>query len=271
MIRGLDHVVVAVHDLDQAAAHYETLGFTVTPKARHPWGTENRLVQLQGAFLELLTVPAGVELAAPGQGVFSFGAFNRDFLARGEGASMLVLDSVDPDADRAVFAAAGLSLFEPFGFERTATAPDGSARKVGFDLTFTADPDAPDIGFFTCRNRYPENFWKPEYQRHANGALDLADVILVARDPADHHVFLEAFTGVRELRSTSLGIECRTARGLITILSPVAFEGLYGLSVGGASTLPCIAAVRLTGPSIRTRKVIAAADNFGLGLVLDPA
>lgn len=271
MTRGIDHLVVAVRDLDRAAAAYEANGFTLTPRARHPWGTENRLVQLDGAFIELLTVPAGVDIAAPGKGSFSFGGFNRDFLSRHEGASMLVLDSVDPVSDRAGFATAGLKVFEPFGFEREAIGPDGQVRKVSFDLTFTADPDAPALGFFTCRNRYPENFWKPEYQTHGNGAQSLAEVILVAGDPADHHVFLEAFTGVRELRATSLGIECKTARGLISILSPVAYEGLYGLPVGPRAALPRIAALRLTGGSVPARRIIPAASNFGLDLILDPS
>ncbi|NBN64117.1 VOC family protein [Pannonibacter tanglangensis] len=270
-MRGIDHIVVAVRDLAAAARSYEAQGFRLTPVARHPWGTENRLIQLDGAFLELLSVPAGVDIPAPARGAFSFGAFNRDFLAAGEGASMVVLDSTDPAADRAAFEAAGLRLFEPFGFEREATGPDGAVRKVGFDLTFTEDPDAPSVGWFTCRNRYPENFWKPEFQQHGNGVRALAEVILIARDPADHHIFLQAVTGVRALRATSLGIECRTARGLVSILSPVAYEGLYGVSAGEPATWPRIAALRLAGPGVAARRVIAASDNRGLMLILDPA
>ncbi|WP_349360533.1 VOC family protein [Stappia sp.] len=226
--RGLDHVVWAVRDLDAAAAHLERLGFTVTPRARHPWGTENRLVQLNGFFIEVLTVGADADIPAPSDTVFSFGAHNRDFLARGEGASMLVTESRDPAADRAAFARAGLAVFEPFSFEREQRRADGSVRKVGFDLTFTRDPDDPALGFFTCFNRYPENFWSPEYQAHANGVRDLAAVVIVCEDPADHHIFYSAFTGVREMRATSLGITISTPRGDVRLMPRAIYRSLFG-------------------------------------------
>ena len=54
--RPIDHLVLCVRDLDAARRVYEQLGFTLTPKALHPFGTENSLVQLHGNFLELLAV-----------------------------------------------------------------------------------------------------------------------------------------------------------------------------------------------------------------------
>ncbi|ADZ70614.1 VOC family protein [Polymorphum gilvum] len=271
MSRGLDHVVVAVRDLEAAAAVWQALGFTLTPKARHPFGTANRLIQLDGAFIELLAVEDAASIADPAPGAFSFAAFNRDFLAARVGASMLVVDSTDPAADRAAFAAAGLPVFEPFAFERTAAAPDGGSARVGFDLTFTADPQAPGIGFFTCRNRYPENFWKADYQRHANGARRLADVVLVAEDPADHHIFLEAFAGRRELRATSLGIEVETARGWISIFTPVGFRLMFGDAAADAlpARLPAISAIAVEGDEGTERQVVPGSELFGVTLVLD--
>ncbi len=52
----IDHVIIAVPDLDQAALDWQRLGFTVTPKSSHPFGTANRLVVLQNGFIELLAV-----------------------------------------------------------------------------------------------------------------------------------------------------------------------------------------------------------------------
>ena len=69
--RGFDHLVWAVEDLDAAAAGLEALGFTVTPRARHPWGTENRLVQLDGFFLELLAIGEGADIPEAKGDVFS--------------------------------------------------------------------------------------------------------------------------------------------------------------------------------------------------------
>jgi hypothetical protein len=226
--RGIDHVVLAVRDLDAAAAGWARVGFTLTPTARHSWGTANRLVQLDGAFLEVLAIDRPELIPERDAAHFSFGAFNRDFLADGEGASMLVLDSRDADQDIAAFGRAGLPTFERFDFERTARQPDGEERRVAFSLAFTEIPSEPRVGFFTCRHHFPENFWKAEYKSHANGARRLTAVTLVAEDPADHHQFLTAFAGTKNLRMTSLGLEIVTPRGLIEVLTPAGFRHFWG-------------------------------------------
>jgi Glyoxalase-like domain len=41
MITGIDHLVIAVPELEKAAAAYAELGFTVVPGGRHPVGTYN--------------------------------------------------------------------------------------------------------------------------------------------------------------------------------------------------------------------------------------
>jgi hypothetical protein len=56
MIRGLDHVVLVVLDLEAAVAEHIRRGFTVTPGGEHAGGlTHNALVGFQdGSYLELL-------------------------------------------------------------------------------------------------------------------------------------------------------------------------------------------------------------------------
>src|SRR3712207_8062190 len=55
---ALDHVILAVPDLDQAADRLErVLGLRATRGGRHPdLGTENALVPMGGAYLELVAV-----------------------------------------------------------------------------------------------------------------------------------------------------------------------------------------------------------------------
>ncbi|MTH96221.1 VOC family protein [Roseibium sp. RKSG952] len=268
MVRGLDHIVVAVNDLDAAAEAWEDLGFTVTPRALHPWGTANRLVQLDGFFVELLTVADAEKIEPLGGRSFSFGGFNREFLKRHEGGSMLVLESRDPASDRSGFERLGLTVYEPFSFERQATFSDGASVTVGFDLTFVGDPAAPNLGFFTCYNRYPEVFWRKEAQIHPNGAKAVDHVIMVANDPSDHHEFLGGFTGQREMRATSLGLEVKTPRGTITVLSPVAYEKLVGQPA--PKDRPALAALAIGCEGIDSRHVIAADQLNGLSVILEP-
>ncbi len=229
MTKGIDHIVLAVNLLQEASGFWEQLGFKLTPAAGHPWGTENRLVQLNGSFLEVLAIGENAKLTEPGEGVFSFGAFNRDFLLKGEGASMFVMDSKSAEEDHKAYVAAGLPEYSPFSFERIAVSPEGEERQVAFDLTFTTDPLSTELGFFTCHNKFPENFWKAEYQSHPNTVRDLNEVIFVADDPADHHEFLKVFIGERTARLSSLGVEIKTSRGTVKALSPSAFESLYGV------------------------------------------
>jgi catechol 2,3-dioxygenase-like lactoylglutathione lyase family enzyme len=225
--RGIDHLVLCVRDLERARDFYRRLGFTLTPPARHPFGTGNSLVQLADrSFLELLTVldPEAIPPMRPGQ--FSFGAYNRDFLARQEGCSMLVLDTRDAEADARAFRAAGLGDFAPFRFERPAKLPDGTLAKVGFSLAFALDPKLPEAVFFTCRQHAPELFWKPEYQQHENGAAAIEEVALAAPDPLALAGTFEAVTEVPPEAGAD-AIVARTARGSVRALTPAAFARRY--------------------------------------------
>ena len=227
MARGLDHIVHAVRDLDAAAALYRGLGFTVGARNRHPWGTHNHIVQFPGFFIELLTLAEPDKLGEDG---FSrlFGAYNRDFLKTDQGLSLLILESRDAAADAKDFRAAGIAGSEVMRFEREGKRPDGSPVKLGFSLAFARDAEAPDAGFATCQNLHPENFWNPAFQQHSNSVSGIAGVTLVAENPADHHIFLSAFTDVRDLRASSSGVTASTPRGDLTIMDPTAFRQHFG-------------------------------------------
>jgi hypothetical protein len=228
MPRGLDHIVHAVRDLDAAAELYRRAGFTVGARNRHAWGTHNYIVQFPGVFIELVGIgePELIRIGAPG--TFSFGAFARDFLAREEGLAMLVLEGKDARADAAAFRAAGIGDFKPFNFEREARRPDGSPVRVAFSLVFAADEKAPDIGYFTCQQHHPENFWNPAFQQHANGAATVAGVVMVSENPGDHRHFVGSFAGEHHIGADANGISVTTPRGVIQVMNPSAWRATTG-------------------------------------------
>ncbi|MPZ58516.1 MAG: VOC family protein [Rhizobiales bacterium] len=242
--RGLDHIVHAVRDLDAAATLYRRLGFTVGSRNRHSWGTHNHIVQLPGFFIELLTVAAPEKL---GSDPFSalFGTFNRRFIERQEGFSLLILESASASADAEVFRAAGIRVSDALTFEREGKRPDGSTVKVGFALAFARDAKAPAIGFAACQQHYPENFWNTAFQQHANTAAAIAGVVLVAENPSDHHIFLSAFVGERELLATSTGITVATPRGEIQVMDEAAYRSHFAVPAPDISRGARIAAVRI--------------------------
>ena len=225
--RGIDHLVLCVHDLEAARRLYDRLGFTTTPPALHPFGTGNSLVQLQGNFIELLSVVAPDKIPPMAPGQFSFGAFNRDFLARRQGMSMLVFQSDDARRDQREFAEKGLTTYAPFDFSRKATLPDGSAVTVGFSLAFVTDPRMPEAAFFVCQQHAPEHFWKPEYQQHPNGARAVTDVIMVAESPASFANLFEGLQGAQSVSVGQGGLGVATALGRITLLDRAGFAARF--------------------------------------------
>ena len=258
MPRGLDHIVHAVHDLNAAAEFYRRLGFTVGARNRHSWGTHNHLVQLPGFFVEVLTVAEPEKLGTDGFSIH-FGRFNQAFLACQQGLSLLMLESTDAVADAAAFRSAGIAISEALKFEREGRRPDGSPVKLGFSLAFARD-DKAATGFAICQQHAPENFWNPAFQQHANTASGVAAAVLVAENPTDHHIFLSAFSGVRDLHATSNGVTAATPRGDIRVMDPTAFRGHFGAEPPDVSEGARLAALQFR---VRDRDALAAALQAG--------
>jgi hypothetical protein len=259
MPRGLDHVVHAVGDLDGAAGLYRRLGFTVGARNRHSWGTHNHVVQLPGFFIELLTVAEPEKLGSDG---FSnlFGRFNQSFLSNQEGLSLLLLESDDAAADAAAFESAGIGASEVLKFEREGKRPDGAAVKLAFSLVFARDARAPAIGFAVCQQHFPENFWNPAFQQHPNTVSGVAGAVLVAENPTDHHIFLSAFTGVRDLHATSNGVSAATPRGKVKVMDPAAYRSHFRTEPPDISQGARLAALQF---HVRDRGTLRAALSGG--------
>ena len=114
MSLALDHVILAVPDLDHAAAALErVLGLRATRGGRHPTlGTENSLVPLGGAYLELVAVTdeeaatgsafGRSALAARREGPRFTGWVARtdDLDAAADGAEIVALSRETPDGGR---------------------------------------------------------------------------------------------------------------------------------------------------------------------------
>lgn len=236
------------------------LGFTVGARNRHPWGTHNRLVQTPGFFIELLEIVEVDSIPPHGESTFSFGAFNRDFLGQvGPGLSMLVLEGHDdPTIDKAEFDAAGFGGFDLFDFSRHGKRPDGEEVEVAFTLAFARDPASPHTGFFTCLQRRPENFWAPDLQRHMNGTLGIAGVVLSAEEPEAHLEFLRTFVEADFRPAVDGWYIARTPRGDVDLMSRQLFTERFGVPAPAESGLR-LAAQRFAVSDIdRTRKRLSS-------------
>ena len=274
--RAIDHVVLAVRNLDRAAQTYHKFGFTLTPRAMHEdrMGTSNRLAQFGGMnFIELLEVdrPEGLArhdfTASPP--FFSFGDHNRLVMREREGLSMLVFASNDARADNRRFAAADLTTFAPFDFERYAKLPDGAQVTVAFSLAFVQSPEMPKVAFFVSENRAQDYFWKSEYQSHPNGATGIVAVYLSSPAPERDAVFVSKMFG-GEVSSITGG--CSVACGptqQLRVLTPRAMAERDRSVAGVEAGTPILAGIALATHS--RRRLTLAAEAHGMFIEWVPA
>ncbi|HMB77043.1 MAG TPA: VOC family protein, partial [Kiloniellaceae bacterium] len=227
--RGIDHIVLAVKDLEAARRRFASLGFTCTPPARHPFGTGNSLLQFANSFVELVTVVAPEKLVPMSQDHYSFSAKTAQFLEeRGEGMAMLVMSSQDARGDNAAWAARGLKTYEAVDFSRQAGQPGGGTALVSFTIAFAIDPTMPEVAFFVCQQHAPENFWQPAYQVHENGVTDILSVTLSAPAPESRRDFFATYLPEAEIEAGEDRLIVEAPRGRIEVLRPEDVEARFG-------------------------------------------
>lgn len=167
MIRAIDHVVAAVPELDEAARAFEAAGFTVTPRADHPFGTSNRLIVTEGSYLELVSV-TNPELVPPAGFAAKIAA---NLAADDTGIAFLVLKSQDAAADHALLVGTGEADGDVLRFGRPAPLVGGGTIRAEFSLVFTKAGRV-----FYCQHHTPEAVWNRAAMNHGNGAKKMTAV-----------------------------------------------------------------------------------------------
>jgi len=175
-IQGIDHVVIAVHDLDLAAQTFQRLGFTLTPRGFHDFGSQNHCIMFGDDYIEIVAVPAVAEPHA-------FNQYYTDFLARGEGLAATVPRTGDAARAAMELSAAGLAPGAPLALSRPVDI-GGVSHAAKFNLV-TLPPEAtPGHRMFVCEHLTRELLWRAQWQSHGNGASRLAAVAIVDENPA---------------------------------------------------------------------------------------
>lgn len=275
-MKGINHLVLGARNLDAIRSRYAELGFTLTPRAEHPFGTANSVVQLEGSYLELLSLTRPERVPEPTPERFSFAAFNRDYLARHEGFSMLALDTDDTVADTAAWKKAGLRTYEQFEFSRLAKTASGEERRIGFALAFVSNAAAPWLGLFSCRHFAPDYFAQADYLRHANGAVRLEDVWISGEGATDLTGYFETVAGGKAVVQNG-SVVLRTPVGSIVLAPPEKFEAAFGVPPPYPSDGPHLAGYTIGCRSlgffegmglrrVEDRLVVAPEHAFGTAL-----
>jgi 4-hydroxyphenylpyruvate dioxygenase-like putative hemolysin len=163
---AIDHAVLAVRELEAAAAGFREIGFTLTPRGEHSIGSQNHCIMLGSTYIELLAAPK----AHPWLDYY------REFLRSGDGLAAIALRTQDADAAYEALRARGVAATEPMDLSRPVDGGVARFRLVQIEGVSNV---------FVCQHLTPELVWRPEWQRHANGAAELTGAALAAARPFD--------------------------------------------------------------------------------------
>jgi hypothetical protein len=157
---AIDHAVIAVRDLDAAAASFRELGFTLTPRGRHSVGSENHCIMFGSTYIELLAAPVP----------HPWLDYYRTFLERGDGLAAIALSTDDADAAYRELTVAK----KPMDLSRPVEGGMARFRLVQLE-------NMPNV--FVCQHLTRHLVWRPEWQRHANSASELLEIATPAKEP----------------------------------------------------------------------------------------
>jgi hypothetical protein len=195
---GIDHAVVMVKDLDQAAANYKRLGFTVSPRGTHSahMGSGNYTIMFDPDYMELLGVLTPTEHNAPARAYLD---------TRGEGIERVAFTAVDSTAGAEEIRSRGYPPVGPTDFERPVTMPNGTISAARFRTFEWPRAETPGgIRIFACQHKTRETVWIPELMQHANGAQRLKQVVMVSPEPTNDAAHLSKMVD-RDVRNEADG------------------------------------------------------------------
>jgi catechol 2,3-dioxygenase-like lactoylglutathione lyase family enzyme len=176
-IGTIDHVVIAVGDLEASAERYRRLGFTLSPKGVHSaaLGTANHTIMLQRDYFELLTVVSPTERND---------RWRRAIAASG-GIDGIAFTTENAAAAREHWLAQGLAPDALMRFSRAVPRPSGPDLEARFEAVSL--PDLPETGVrvFVCSQPTREAVWLPELVTHANTAQGIVAVTIASPDLED--------------------------------------------------------------------------------------
>jgi catechol 2,3-dioxygenase-like lactoylglutathione lyase family enzyme len=221
-ICGIDHLLIAVRDLDRAATAYRRLGFTLSPRAVHSahMGTANHTIMLEHDYFELLTVLAPTPANAKW----------RQALAQREGLAGFAAATPSAAAAAAAWRSAGLAASDSLAFSRAVERADGERMEARFEVVTVPEQTVPAMALFACAQLTREAVWLPELMTHPNTARAIRKLTIAAPDP---HLAADAWSRALPGSTRSAlagGAQIRTGQHVVEVLDPQAAARRFGLA-----------------------------------------
>jgi Glyoxalase-like domain len=227
MLLGIDHIVIVVNDLDQAATDYEQLGFTVVSGGKHPVGSHNALISLaDGSYIEIIA--------------FYREALDHrwwDPLQKGERLVDFCMQTDDLRGDTLKLRAAGVAINDPVPWSRT--RPDGYELKWLLSL---AQGSHRGLAPFLIQDVTPREERVPQKFDHKNRATGTGTVTVAVGELTAVQRWYDAVLGYR---GTIISNETLQANGIRYQIGPHTLDFLMPMEPQS----PLIHWLRTFGPS----------------------
>jgi Glyoxalase-like domain len=237
-IAGIDHVIIAVRDLEDARTGWSRLGFTLTPRGRHMGqGTANHCVMFENDFLELLGI------VDPADNVERLAAF----LARREGARNIAFAPAGSAEDaRSALLERGLHPSELAALGRRMELAEGPVIPR-FGLIGWAAEDTPGLPeSFVCAHLTPELMRRPDWLIHPNGANGLRGVHVLVEHTAPLLPAYDRLFGIQHVTTTDTIAVVHVGRHRIVFSTPDDFVTMHpGIALDPGLPLAGIVALDL--------------------------
>ena len=230
---GIDHPLIAVHDLEATADQARRLGFKLNPRHQHPWGTDNYLLFFADNFIELIGIGRPELLDYRDDNGFQFGQQVAGRLQIGEGIAMVALESEDMSQDHQTLIQRGSNPPPPIVFRRLAHLPDGRTEEVGVSLDIVRDAQAPYLAQFLCQQLRPELFrTDPSLEHHPNTVKGITAVWYISQHPHRDAQIMRGIHGDSNVEPCDGGYRFVTEKGTGYLLSPTAIRQRFPLLEG---------------------------------------
>ena len=234
---GLDHVVVAVRDLDASARDWSALGFTISPRGLHSahLGSGNYTIMLGSDYIELLGIVTPTE----------HNAGTRAFLDGREGIERSAFTAVDATKGVAELHSKGIAATGPLDFSRPVDLPNGGKAEARFStMHWPADEKPGGMRIFACQHLTRDAVWIRELQVHKNTAKRIDRVEILSADPrkAAEHMARLIDQEVRLEPDGAYRVPSGSTRAAFVFLSKTQLEARYpGVQLGSVPVEGAIA------------------------------
>lgn len=236
-IAGIDHVIVAVRELENARTAWSRLGFALSPRGRHiGQGTANYCVMFPSDYLELLGIVDAADL------VERLDAF----LARREGPMAAAFAPAGTAEEaRAALLRRQLHPSEPRPLARQIELPQGTVLPR-FSLISLPPEETPGLDSFLCSHLTPALMRRPEWLAHPNGAIGLRAVHILVESTAPLLPAYDRLFGIVQVTTTDAVAVVHIGRQRLVFSTPDDFQTMHpGIEIDPGFPTPGIVALEL--------------------------